>query len=69
MFKITLSEQAGIENRSAVRLVSSSGLRILLNIYKHIHGYDHWVILKGMSEDIKEVLGLGGFLQLFHTED
>jgi anti-sigma B factor antagonist len=49
--------------------ISSSGLRILLNIYKHIHGYDHWVILKGMSEDIKEVLGLGGFLQLFHTED
>ena len=109
MFKITLSEQAGNENRSAVRLVaalvgnldnaasteaargfepvfertdcdvvidctelnyiSSSGLRILLNIYKHIHGYGHWVILKGMSEDIKEVLGLGGFLQLFHTED
>ena len=49
--------------------ISSSGLRILLNIYKHIHGYGHWVILKGMSEDIKEVLGLGGFLQLFHTED
>jgi anti-sigma B factor antagonist len=109
MFKITLSEQAGIENRSAEKLVatlvgdldnaasteaargfepvfertdcdividctqlnyiSSSGLRIFLNIYKHFHGHGHWVILKGMSDDIRVVLSLGGFLQLFHTED
>jgi anti-anti-sigma factor len=49
--------------------ISSSGLRILLNLYKHTHANHHWVTLKGMSEDIREVFVLGGFLQLFLTED
>lgn len=108
MFKITLSEQTGNENKPIARLVftlvgdldnaasteaargfepvyertdchvvvdctelnyiSSSGLRILLDIYKHTHGHGHWVILKGLSEDVRVVLALGGFMQLFHTE-
>jgi len=49
--------------------ISSSGLRIMLNVYKHIHGNGHYVILKGMTNDIKDVFLLGGFLQLFITED
>ena len=48
--------------------ISSSGLRILLNLYKHARNNGHVVILKGLSEDIREVLVLGGFLQLFPTE-
>ena len=49
--------------------ISSSGLRILLNLYKHTHSNGHWVILKGISDDIREVLFLGGFTQLFIIED
>ena len=49
--------------------ISSSGLRILLNIYKHARSNGHVVFLKGLSEDIREVFVLGGFLQLFLTED
>ena len=49
--------------------ISSSGLRILLNLYKHTNSNHHWVTLKGLSEDIREVFVLGGFLQLFLTED
>ena len=49
--------------------ISSSGLRILLNIYKHARSNGHVVFLKGLSEDVREVLSLGGFLQLFLTED
>ncbi|MBO4719558.1 MAG: STAS domain-containing protein [Prevotella sp.] len=49
--------------------ISSSGLRILLNLYKHTHANHHWVTLKGMSNEVREVLVLGGFLQLFLTED
>ena len=49
--------------------ISSSGLRILLNLYKHTHAYHHWVTLKGLSNDVREVLILGGFMQLFLTED
>lgn len=49
--------------------ISSSGLRILLNLYKHTRANHHSVTLKGLSEDVREVLTLGGFMQLFQTED
>ena len=49
--------------------ISSSGLRILLNVYKHARSNGHLVTLKGMSDDVREVFVLGGFLQLFLTED
>lgn len=48
--------------------ISSSGMRIFLNVYKHTHGNGHRVILKGLTDDVREVLTLGGFLQLFMTE-
>ena len=35
--------------------ISSSGLRILLNIYKHTRTNGHNAILKGLKDDVKEV--------------
>ena len=49
--------------------ISSSGLRIMLNIYKHTRANGHKAILKGLLEDVKEVFQLSGFLQLYVTED
>ena len=49
--------------------ISSSGLRILLNIYKHTRTNGHKAILKGLKDDVKEVFQLSGFLQLFNTEE
>ena len=49
--------------------ISSSGLRILLNIFKHTRTYKHKAILKGLKEDVKEIFKLCGFLQLFDVED
>ena len=48
--------------------ISSSGLRILLNIFKHTRGNGKKAILKGLKEDVKEVFQLSGFLQLFIIE-
>ena len=48
--------------------ISSSGLRILLNVFKHTQGNGFKVILKSLSGDVKEVLELSGFLQLFIVE-
>ncbi|MBR5656721.1 MAG: STAS domain-containing protein [Prevotella sp.] len=48
--------------------ISSSGLRILLNIYKHTRSNGNKAILKGLTEDVKQVFQLSGFLQLFITE-
>ena len=49
--------------------ISSSGLRILLNIFKHTRSNGKKAILKGLKEDVKEVFKLCGFLQLFVVED
>ncbi len=49
--------------------ISSRGLRIVLNIFKHTRTNGHNTILKGLTEDVKEVFYLSGFLQLFITED
>jgi len=49
--------------------ISSSGLRILLNIYKHVRAHGHETILKGLQSDVAEVFDLSGFLQLFKTVD
>lgn len=48
--------------------ISSSGLRILLNIYKHTRTNGHNAILKNLKDDVKEVFQISGFLQLFVTE-
>ncbi|MBR3530566.1 MAG: STAS domain-containing protein [Bacteroidaceae bacterium] len=49
--------------------ISSSGLRILLNVFKHARANGHAVILKGMEDEVEEVFRLSGFLQLFKVED
>jgi len=49
--------------------ISSSGLRILLNVFKQTRSNGHKAILKNLSEDVKEVFELSGFLQLFIIED
>ena len=48
--------------------ISSSGLRILLSIFKHAHGNGHAAILKGMTEEVEEAIDLSGLLDLFVIE-
>ena len=45
--------------------IASSGLRILLNIYKHTRKNGHRAIIRNLQEDVEEVLRTGGFLQLY----
>ena len=48
--------------------ISSSGLRILLNVFKHTRANGHAAILRGLTDEVKEVFQLSGFLQLFKVE-
>ena len=48
--------------------ISSSGLRIILDVFKHTHSNGHKAVLKNLSEDVKEVFELSGILQLFVVE-
>ena len=49
--------------------ISSSGLRIILDVFKHTRSNGHKAILRNLSEDVKEVFDLSGFLQLFTIDN
>lgn len=48
--------------------ISSSGLRILLNVFKHTRSHRHQTVLKALRDDVKDVFDISGFLQLFVVE-
>ena len=48
--------------------ISSSGLRILLSIFKHAHGNGHAAILKGMTDEVEEAIDMSGLMDLFVVE-
>ena len=53
---------------SELNYISSSGLRLMLDVYKHTSANGHDAILCHLSDDIVEVFDVSGFLQLFKTE-
>ncbi len=54
---------------TALNYISSSGLRMMLDVYKHTRANGHDTILKHIADDVKEVFELSGFLQLFKVEN
>jgi anti-sigma B factor antagonist len=54
-----------IIDMSKVEFVSSAGLRVLLMVYRQIKTNDGIVVLVGVSEEIKEVMAMTGFMNFF----
>ena len=50
---------------SEVDFVSSAGLRMLLLIYRQIKSRNGKVILSGVSDEIKDIMALTGFINFF----
>ncbi|HBX53653.1 MAG: anti-sigma B factor antagonist [Bacteroidetes bacterium RIFOXYA12_FULL_35_11] len=50
---------------SLVTFVSSAGLRVLLMVYRQIKSKNGKIILVGISEEIKEVMTMTGFINFF----
>lgn len=50
---------------SQVSFVSSAGLRVLLLVYRQLKAKDGKVVLVGVSEEIKEVMFMTGFINFF----
>ena len=48
--------------------ISSSGLRIMLNIFKHARSNGHVAILKGLTGEVEEVFEMSGMLDIFVIE-
>ncbi|MBP5570390.1 MAG: STAS domain-containing protein [Prevotella sp.] len=47
--------------------ISSSGLRILLNIYKSTRSNGRRAFISHLNEEVTDVFRIGGFLQLFEV--
>ena len=54
---------------SEMTYISSSGLRIFLSLRKAAATKGGKVIVKGISDDIRQVFMMTGFLNLFQIED
>jgi anti-sigma B factor antagonist len=52
-----------------VDYVSSAGLRVLLMIYRQIKSKNGKVILVGVSEEIRDVMSMTGFINFFEIAD
>ena len=55
-------------NCSGLRYISSSGLRILLNILKAANHNGKSVTLCGVNDDVRNVFVISGFVNLFKLE-
>jgi anti-sigma B factor antagonist len=52
-----------------VDFVSSAGLRVLLLIYRQIKSKNGKVILVGVSDEIRDVMSMTGFINFFRIAD
>jgi anti-sigma B factor antagonist len=52
-----------------VDFVSSAGLRVLLMLYRHIKSKNGKIVLTGVSEEIREVMEMTGFINFFELSD
>lgn len=54
-------------NMTKVPYMSSGGLRMLLTLYRQAAAKDWKLVVVGLSEEIKEVMSVTGFLDFFKT--
>ncbi|HNQ68148.1 MAG TPA: STAS domain-containing protein [Bacteroidales bacterium] len=68
MGKISESDNV-ILDLSKVDFISSAGLRVLLMVYRQIKVKNGKVVLVGISEEIKDVMSMTGFINYFQITD
>ena len=54
-----------ILNMTEVDYMSSAGLRVLLTLYRQASANDSQLVLVGLSEDVKDIMEITGFLNFF----
>ena len=50
---------------SRLNYISSKGLRLLIDIYKHFRNCGHHSYIRNMNKMVKDVLYIGGFLSFY----
>ena len=57
-----------ILDMTKVAFVSSAGLRVLLMVYRQLKGKDGKIVLVGVSDEIKDVMFMTGFITFFEID-
>jgi len=57
-----------ILDMTKVAFVSSAGLRVLLMVYRQLKAKDGKIVLVGVSDEIKDVMFMTGFITFFEME-
>jgi anti-sigma B factor antagonist len=57
-----------ILDMTKVGFVSSAGLRVLLMVYRQLKGKNGKIILVGVSDEIKDVMFMTGFISFFEID-
>jgi anti-sigma B factor antagonist len=52
-----------------VNYMSSAGLRVLLMLYRQLDDNDGRIILAGLREELRDIMSITGFLELFTVSD
>lgn len=69
IFEASANATKVILDFTRVTFVSSAGLRVLLTVYRQIKSRDGRVILVGVSEEIKDVMSMTGFINFFELSN
>jgi len=66
---IPLAEQGSpiLLDMSQVNYLSSAGLRALLLIYRKVHENSGKLVISGLSDEVKDIMSITGFLDYFAT--
>lgn len=54
---------------SQVAYMSSAGLRVLLMLFRQLDSNDGRIILAGLREEIRDIMAITGFLELFTVSE
>lgn len=69
LLQIAEQESKVLLDMSGVTFMSSAGLRTLLLLYRKISEHAGDVALVGLSDEIKDIMSITGFLEFFSTFD
>ncbi|KYC37197.1 anti-sigma B factor antagonist [Scytonema hofmannii PCC 7110] len=66
---LTLPGNKILIDLSKVPYMSSTGLRMLLSLYRRTNAQDGKLVLVGLSEEIQDIMSVTGFLDFFMTSE
>ena len=69
IFPLPMDHKHLLLDMSRVNYLSSAGLRVLLLLYRRVLEHNSRIALIGLSEEVRDIMAMTGFLDLFTIFD